>query len=123
MPPIEFGGGHSDEQTMFKKWSAIMSKCHINFLELRAVDLVLRKLNPPRGSHITLVIDNSTTVACITKRGGKQITISERCEEVDSEIVNQEELEFICSSPKWNPECSSRFIVTSGASVYEIETG
>ena len=57
------------------------------------------------------------------KKGGKQITISERCEEVDSEIVNQEELEFICSSPKWNPECSSRFIVTSGASVYEIETG
>ncbi|MEL7079616.1 MAG: reverse transcriptase domain-containing protein, partial [Cyanobacteria bacterium J06582_2] len=33
-------GGHSDVQTTFGKWSAVMSKCHINFLELRAADLV-----------------------------------------------------------------------------------
>ena len=115
-------GGHSDVQTTFGKWSAVMSKCHINFLELRAADLVLRKFNPPRGSHIKLVMDNSTAVACIT-RGGEQVDISERCDEVDSEVVNQEGLEFVCSSPQWHSKCSSRLIVTSGSSSYGMEIG
>ena len=36
-----------------------------------AVFLALRKLRPPRGSHIRLVLDNQTAVLCI-KRGGSR---------------------------------------------------
>ena len=61
-------GGHSKRKQVQGTWSPLFRTFHINFLELMAVFLTLRKLRPPRGSHIRLVLDNQTAVLCI-KRG------------------------------------------------------
>ena len=42
-----------------------MTRYHINFLELRVAFLSLRSFNPPRGSHIHLIMDNLAAVGCI----------------------------------------------------------
>ncbi|MEL7079402.1 MAG: reverse transcriptase domain-containing protein [Cyanobacteria bacterium J06582_2] len=72
-----WGGHSSDDQMTSGRWSAVMSRCHINFLELRAADLVLRKFNPPRRAHIKLVMDNATAVFCITRGGSKSTCLND----------------------------------------------
>ena len=67
-------GAHTDSKTASGKWSFMMTRCHINFLELLAAFLSLRKFNPPRHSHIRLVMDNITAVGCL-KRGGSRSPI------------------------------------------------
>ena len=52
-------------------WSPSLSACHINILELMAILLTLRSLNPPKGSHIRLFMDNLVAVHCL-KRGGSR---------------------------------------------------
>ncbi|MEL7079611.1 MAG: hypothetical protein AAGM46_27385, partial [Cyanobacteria bacterium J06582_2] len=74
-----------------------------------------------RVSH--QISDGQFDSSGLHNKGGEQVDISERCDEVDSEVVNQEGLEFVCSSPQWHSKCSSRLIVTSGSSSYGMEIG
>merc|ERR1711911_417194 len=57
-------------------WSFSLSQCHINFLELMAAYLVLRELSPPKGTHIQLVMDNSSAVACVRRGGSRSIILN-----------------------------------------------
>ena len=41
-----------------------------------AVFLTLRKLHPPRGSHIRLVLDNQTAVLCIKRGGSRSLSLN-----------------------------------------------
>ena len=44
---------------------------YINILEAMAVFLTLKNLNPKRGSHIRLMVDNSTIMHCINRSGSR----------------------------------------------------
>ena len=46
-------------------WSPALRSLHINCLQLLAVIMSLKKLRPPQGSHIQLVIDNMTAVCVL----------------------------------------------------------
>ncbi|MEL7079368.1 MAG: reverse transcriptase domain-containing protein, partial [Cyanobacteria bacterium J06582_2] len=68
-------GGYVDQSRQFQGvWSPLFQRFHINFLELYAVYLTLRKLKPRPRSHLHLVMDNLTGVACL-KRGGSRSPI------------------------------------------------
>ena len=62
--------GHDGKETVSGSWSPTLASCHINFLELMAAFLVLRRLAPQK-SHVKLMLDNSAAVACL-KRGGSR---------------------------------------------------
>ena len=62
-------GGHTETKKVHGRWSLSLRALHINCLELLAVTLSLKSLNPPSGSPIHLVMDNMTAV-CALKRGG-----------------------------------------------------
>ena len=64
-------GGHSDRSTFSGMWSPTLMKCHINFLELMAAFLCLKRLDPPQGCHVRLIMDNMTAVSCV-RRGGSR---------------------------------------------------
>ena len=51
-------------------WSQEEKSLHINALEMKAVALVLMRVNPPVGSVILVASDNTTTVAYINHQGG-----------------------------------------------------
>ena len=68
-------GGYVDRSRQFQgTWSPLFRGFHINFLELYAVFLTLRKLKPKPRSHIHLIMDNMTGVACL-RRGGSRSPI------------------------------------------------
>jgi len=63
-------GGHSGSLTFHGQWSSEERQLHINVLEMRAVQLTLTNLNPPRGSHILVSTDNTTVMTHVNKQGG-----------------------------------------------------
>ena len=70
------GGGYTGNTTVQGTWSPAFRTCHINFLELMAAYLVLRKVQPARGTHIRLVLDNTTAVACISRGGSRSAVLN-----------------------------------------------
>ncbi|MEL7079416.1 MAG: reverse transcriptase domain-containing protein [Cyanobacteria bacterium J06582_2] len=69
-----WGGYISKSRQIQGQWSPLFQGFHINFLELYAVYLSLRKLRPRPHSHIHLVMDNMTGVSCV-RRGGSRSPI------------------------------------------------
>ena len=64
-------GGHLGELTASGTWPPAFARRHINWLELRAVWLTMRKFHKMLGNSVVEVLsDNSTTVAYINKQGG-----------------------------------------------------
>jgi len=63
-------GAHVDNKKMCGSWSVSETLLHINILEMRAVILALKELNPPRNTNILVKTDNSTLVAFINNQGG-----------------------------------------------------
>ena len=64
-------GAHLNEFTARGSWSVPESKLHINYLELKAVLLVLKEFQNLCTNKIVLVAtDNTTVVAYINKEGG-----------------------------------------------------
>ena len=64
-------GAHLNEFTARGSWSVPESKLHINYLELKAVFLVLKEFQSLCVDKIVLVAtDNTTVVAYINKEGG-----------------------------------------------------
>ena len=64
-------GAHLNEFTARGSWSVPESKLHINYLELKAVFLALKKFQNLCVDKIVLVATNNTTVvAYINKEGG-----------------------------------------------------
>ena len=53
---------------------------------------------------------------------GEQIDVPQRCDEVDSEVVNQEAMDCVSSPYQWNSECPSGFSFTTRACVHRVET-
>ena len=51
-------------------WSQEEKSLHINAQEMRAVALVLRRINPPEGSVLLIASDNATVVSYINRQGG-----------------------------------------------------
>ena len=67
------------------RWSYQESKFHINYLELKAILLVLQSLcNHMQCCHIKLLCDNTTAVSYIRNMGG---TKSRVCNEMTREII------------------------------------
>ena len=67
------------------RWSYQESKFHINYLELKAILLVLQSLcNRMQCCHIHLLCDNTTAVSYIRNMGG---TKSRVCNEMPREII------------------------------------
>ena len=64
-------GGHSQERSVQGAWSPMFQSFYINILEAMAVFLTLKNLNPKRGSHIRLMVDNSTIMHCINRSGSR----------------------------------------------------
>ena len=64
-------GAHLGDSTARGVWSAIESRLHINFLELKAVLLALKSFEHLCRDQIVLVAtDNTTVVSYINKQGG-----------------------------------------------------
>ena len=70
-----WGGCTEDKQGTGGDWSAEERLFHINYLELKAVFLTLQCFcTQMHHSHIRLMIDNTTAVACINKFGSTKLT-------------------------------------------------
>ena len=64
-------GAHLDQVSTKGLWSEQEKRLHINFLELKAVSLALRRFKDQCQDQTVLVaMDNSTVVAYIYKQGG-----------------------------------------------------
>ena len=64
-------GAHMDWQTASGMWSAEEARRHINFLELQAVQLAIRRwLRELQGRVVQVELDNSTAVAYLNHQGG-----------------------------------------------------
>ena len=64
-------GAHLGDFTASGTWSVPESKLHINFLELKAVLLALKRLQHlVQGKVVLIATDNTTVVAYINKEGG-----------------------------------------------------
>ena len=50
-------------------WSSTLVKCHINLLELMTAFLCLKRLDPPQGCHVHLIMDNMTAALCVRREG------------------------------------------------------
>ena len=61
---------------MSGKWSTQLQKCHINFLEVMAIYLSLRKVNPHKGAHVRIVSDSAVAVACVNRGGSRSPQIN-----------------------------------------------
>ncbi|MEL7079583.1 MAG: reverse transcriptase domain-containing protein, partial [Cyanobacteria bacterium J06582_2] len=70
-------GGYWGNQTAQGTWSFLFQRFHINLLEMMAVLLVLKHLKPPKNSHIRLIMDNMTTVACIRRGGSRSAVLNQ----------------------------------------------
>ena len=81
------GWGCYDPQQQVKsggQWSTEEKNCHINYLELKGVFFGLKCLcTDNRISHVRIMTDNTTAVACINKQGS---TKSKMCNEISREI-------------------------------------
>ena len=67
-------GAHLGDYTARGGWSVPESRLHINFLELKAVFLVLKAFEPVcRGRVVLVATDNTTVVAYINKEGGMRL--------------------------------------------------
>ncbi|XP_068205375.1 uncharacterized protein [Palaemon carinicauda] len=65
-----WGGYH--KQRMFQgSLSPAMKHFHINVLEAMAVLLTLKRLSPPRSTHVRIVSDSTAVVHCINRGGSK----------------------------------------------------
>ncbi len=72
-----WGAMYCDER-IGGRWSMEEKQCHINFLELRAVDLALKSFEDQvKGQHTQLLVDNTTAVAYINNMGGKKKELHE----------------------------------------------
>ena len=89
-------GGHSDQATFSGMWSPTLAKCYINFLELMAAFLCLKRLDPSQGSHVRLVIDNMTAVSCV--RRGFPFPSSQRGTKTYYRVSKEERLFFLSIS-------------------------
>ena len=64
-------GANMDWQTASGMWSAEEARRHINFLELQAVQLAIRRwLRELQGRVVQVELDNSTAVAYLKHQGG-----------------------------------------------------
>ncbi|MEL7522963.1 MAG: hypothetical protein AAGJ80_15350, partial [Cyanobacteria bacterium J06553_1] len=72
-----WGGYVSQSQQYQGRWSPTFQRFHINFLELYAVYLTHRKVKPRQNSHIHLVLDNMTGVACLRRGGSRSPTLNQ----------------------------------------------
>ncbi|XP_029973330.1 uncharacterized protein LOC115407110 [Salarias fasciatus] len=64
-------GGICEDRYVRGVWSEDLQRAHINYLELLAVFLTLRRFLPLlRGHHVLVRTDNTTTVAYINRHGG-----------------------------------------------------
>ncbi|XP_032363038.1 LOW QUALITY PROTEIN: uncharacterized protein LOC116675032 [Etheostoma spectabile] len=64
-------GGTQEGRFVRGVWSESLRRCHINYLELLAVFLALRRFLPLlNGHHVLVRTDNTTTVAYINRQGG-----------------------------------------------------
>ena len=63
-------GGICQDVMMSGTWDNVQKLFHINVLEMLAVQSALLALCPQKGIHIQLVVDNSTVVAYINRKGG-----------------------------------------------------
>ena len=61
---------HGLKDTYSGDWSQEEKSLHINALEMRAVALVLSRMDPPEGTVILVASDNATVVAYINRQGG-----------------------------------------------------
>ena len=81
------GWGFFDPQTKVSgggRWSEVEAQKHINVLELMAVELTLQSIcKNMYNTHIRIMSDNTTTVACIKKQGSIH---SSSCNEVAQRI-------------------------------------
>lgn len=73
---MEGWGAHCNEWTLQGTWSLEEQRCHINFLEMKTVLLVLQHwAHRLQGQRLLLRSDNTTTVQYINRQGG---TVSPR---------------------------------------------
>ena len=64
-------GGVFEGRGVNGEWSPLLRQSHINYLELLAVFLTLRRFLPYlQGQHVLVRTDNTTTVAYINRQGG-----------------------------------------------------
>ena len=64
-------GAHIGDYTARGVWSTPESRLHINFLELKAVLLALKRFEPLcKGQIVLVATDNTTVVSYINKQGG-----------------------------------------------------
>ena len=100
-------GAHLGNFTTRGTWSVPESHLHINFLELKAVLLALkRSQHLVQGKVVLVATDNTTVVAYINKEGGMR---SGTPVLVQSETGSSEG-----QAHPWSSECDCRQVVSSG---------
>jgi len=96
-------GGVSGDDSTGGSWSRQEIELHINYLEMRAALFTIQSFCKDKSEcHVKIMSDNTTTVACINKRGSTK------------ELLNDVTKEIIL----W---CSSRKIYISAAHIPGVD--
>lgn len=69
-------GAHSECQKVQGKWSVKFQTFHINVLEAMAVLLALKRIRPPRKTHIRLALDSTVVMHSINRGGSKSPSLN-----------------------------------------------
>ena len=88
-------GLHYGNRELKGRWSPMVSRLHINLLELLVILILVRRMTVPAGSHVRVHCDNTTTVLVI-RRGGLSVQAAERDIPSDSDGNSQEKYHTVC---------------------------
>ena len=76
----KLGYGFYDPQTGVKaggRWSAVEAACHINELELTAIEFGLRSLCVGmKAIHIRIITDSKTAMCCVNRQGSTKVRLN-----------------------------------------------
>ena len=105
-------GAHLGDHTAKGVWSDSESQLHINFLELKAVLLALKKFEQQCWGQIILIAtDNTTVVSYINKEGGYEIRLT-LCPPLETAFLVQSQTDSSKGQAhSGKAECDSRQIV------------